>query len=458
MAILGALLGALGVFGLKARIMEKIPSFKCKGVLLCASTWHTGCACVLSGLALKFSMNKYCKRTFIFYCFQGLALLWLFAASLTWAADKASLFDVSIAVPSESAKEKRMAAKKALERVFVRMTGDENILRTYPELKRYTANTDSYIASFTYRQVPKEDLRASDVLFQHLHALSARDEKNAIETQRNEYVSLNQSVEGVDSSQEAANQLVLELSFLPEQVFEWMKAAAIPVWQSQRPKVLIWLTLQTQGERQFVAEEKYPAVIDLIEKKARDRALPVIFPLYDLEEQIRLPVDELWNFSLDAIVDESSKYASAAILVGRLSVDDLANITGEWMLVAGGAPRTYSYAGKETEEFLYKGVDLAVDFLARSYAIRHDAGSEIMTLQVEGVEQYTQYLALYESLKSVTSLNQLQLTYIDNGLVFFHFNSAADISKLRAVIELDTRLHWIDRGSGHLNYYWRENK
>ena len=422
----------------------------------------------LSGQMIMYKYNidrlKYICIPLLKLCFSAVFML----PAVVWAIEDVALFDVSLQVASKSDEERRRVAQQALEIVFIRISGDEEVLRNYPALKLYTRKAGNYLSSFNYRQEPSNNHRSQDAFFVG-HRASVKSGDQRTDMPRDEHVSLPGSVNAngrLNSGSENAktssdkrsdkDRMILSMSFLAEQVYEWMQNASVPIWQAQRPETLLWLTVQDAEGRHLVAEEQYPAVMELLNEQAFKRGLPLIHPLYDLEEQLSVSTNDLWSFSLESIMDGSSKYNSGAVLVGRLMKTSSENLTGEWLLITEKSRRTFSYAGKNIAEFIQEGIALTVNYFAQSYAIRNEGSNEVLTIQIEGVEQYTHYVALNDYLKSINSLNNLQLTYVDGDLFFYNFNSAANLERLRAVIELDKRLSWKSSGSGRLNYYWNE--
>ena len=65
--------------------------------------------------------------------------------------------------------------------------------------------------------------------------------------------------------------------------------AQIPLWDSNRPSVLIWMALQDEsGSRSLMTSDINNDIIEYIKYFADARGLPVLFPVLDFEDRRNL--------------------------------------------------------------------------------------------------------------------------------------------------------------------------
>ena len=108
--------------------------------------------------------------------------------------------------------------------------------------------------------------------------------------------------------------------------------AQIPLWDSNRPSVLIWMALQDEsGSRSLMTSDINNDIIEYIKDFADARGLPVLFPVLDFEDRRNLSEDLVWRLDEQAIRTASLRYGADSILTGRL------HFTSSGELVASGS-------------------------------------------------------------------------------------------------------------------------
>lgn len=121
-------------------------------------------------------------------------------------------------------------------------------------------------------------------------------------------------------SRNVQNQAVIEASFDEGKVNRLLRVNGLPIWGKRRPSILLWMAaehIDTQN-RQAISKDLYPQQLQLIEQLSKDRGLPIILPLYDLQDNKAVSVSDIWGYFFDHIKQSSSRYKSDAIIISRL--------------------------------------------------------------------------------------------------------------------------------------------
>lgn len=324
-------------------------------------------------------------------------------ASTTLAIEAVELFDVSVPVASESRQERASATKKALAILYIRVTGNKNIISRYPTLAKSLARADRYVAGFSYAK-----LAAS----------------NELAEQRQ-----NQS------------SLQLNVVFESNSIMRLLREAGAPFWQANRPGVLVWLVDKNAEHSVLVNEDTAPQRFAELSKAAKLRGIPIIQPLLDLEEGTRISASDVWNMSFNVVTDASRRYDQDAVLVGKLSQTYDKGWIGQWTLLYRGQRRSERFRGNDVNEYYLLGFDMVADAMAVDYAVAADTRTMgvNLTIAVSGIKNHNDYVEVAEYLRKIPALKDISLSYIDGERVYFKVNSADDSNKLRALIELNRR-------------------
>jgi len=229
----------------------------------------------------------------------------IFESASLQAKEVDALFEVSVPVENQSNSKRRIATRKALVDVMIRISGQSTAVSN-AIVKSNLAKASAYIQRYLYRE---EEIVGNDGVI--------------------------------------GKQLMLDLFFDKMELRNLLSDAELPRWGANRPQVLLWIAIGDQKQRFLIgteAEDMLPLLmsrqpddeinrlsnedmvpeleieqvsIDLkqiLTQKAFRRGLPVILPLMDLEDSIAIDVADVWGRFVMPIRQASSRYEHDAIL------------------------------------------------------------------------------------------------------------------------------------------------
>ena len=355
---------------------------------------------------------------------NGAALLLVFFSiysSFSVAAEFIDLYSVKLAVDSETKQQRLVASRKALETVFIRVTGDNDAVKKYPLLAENIATADQLLARYSYYKDSKP---------------SAHYETNQVMT-KNVRITASRMLEHAQSSQ-----LMIEFSFKPEAVKQLLMSASAPFWQASRPEVLIWLVVQEGAERTIVNSELSPSHFSRLEVAARRRGIPVVQPLLDLEELSNLNENDIWASSMDKIIASSDRYSHGAVLTGKISRRTSGQWYGQWTLSYQNSEQVEFFSGSDLFEFSHLGIDLVADKMANDYAVvtsEKRPNNEWM-IHVDGIHSLQDFTQLSQSLRAVPALKSIRLHSVDQSSCYFYVDAVVQLQKIKALLALNGSL------------------
>lgn len=219
-----------------------------------------------------------------------------------------------------------------------------------------------------------------------------------------------------------------------------------PVWGAERPSTLLWIAVDAGGGKRFVLAsieefEEAAAIREDVLEAARRRGLPIVFPLMDAEDRARASFAEVWGGFEDSILAASERYGVDAVLVGRLSTNDLGH--GRWTLFASDGAERWSGGGGESIERL-------ADLFAARFAVVASGDSRAIRLVVSGVESIEDYGRVSRFLGSLTAVESLGVETIDGSKVVFRVALRGASAALDEAVRLGGLLR--PDGAGELSY------
>ncbi|MBU2704718.1 DUF2066 domain-containing protein [Zooshikella marina] len=257
------------------------------------------------------------QLTFILTSF--LLLISLVATTASAASD---LYQAKVLVRSTAEQDEGM--REGLIRVLQKVSGQEGIA-DIPGIAEAINTPDMYIVQFGFESTDETTL----------------------------------SSDGVEVS---AKQMVMQ--FDKKAIERLLKDHSISVWQpTERPNTLVWLIQSASGERTQLGEsDRQHPLLQALTKEAKQKAMPLMWPLLDLEDAAALDEVDMWGLYADTIRTASQRYNPGAILAARVYAEGEQTYSGRWLLLAEQTQKSKSFSKLSADELAAMGVKLAASF------------------------------------------------------------------------------------------------
>jgi len=321
-------------------------------------------------------------------------LLWL--APVYAQAAAADLFAAEVAVSGQSPDERTTALRSALSEVLVRVAGRNSVLDSKPA-RAMLADPDALVQQ--YRYYTRQDSQLP--------------------------------------------QLLLWVRFDADSIRRRLQQQGQSFWGGERPDTLVWLAVEDRGRRYVVAADDDGEVRRQIESAARQRGLPVLFPLMDLEDQAGARFTDIWGGFFDNVVRASERYSPQAVLIGRLHRTASGGWSSRWQLQAGGgSPRAWSGSSQELAQLAQQGIADTADILASRFAVAGGSGatSGSVNIEIAGVDSLADYARVTAYLASLSSVLDLQVSQLDGPNLHCLLRLNGTLSDLNQTVAIGTVL------------------
>ena len=256
----------------------------------------------------------------------------------------AGLYSFEVSVSNQSEPERNRAFRESLAAVIVKVTGDSRWLDDL-SIQQAIGNAQNYVEAIEYRSesVPLE----------------------SVEETSGTGAPVNPAATPTFIEQEYLN-----VSFAQDLVDQLLADAAIPVWDSNRPSVLVWMAIQNDaGERSLLSPESDPGVMQLMRQFAERRGIPIIFPVLDFEDRRALSVDGIWSLDEQAIKAASDRYAPDSILAGRLHIAASGDLVGLWQFIFQDQVDVFDSLDTELASYINEPLGRVTTQLASHFAV-----------------------------------------------------------------------------------------
>ena len=393
-------------------------------------------------------------------CSLGLTLL--FASATIQALTVTGLYSEQVAVANESDAERSRAFKEALQAVILRVTGEPRWL-DHPMITAAVENAQSYVEAIGYFSefvaVPAEAAAL---------AAQTTGATGTIETQDAEVEPTvagpapddNQPEVFVPLSPTTREQRYIDVDFSSALIDELLTSASIPIWDSNRPSVLVWMALQDEaGNRSLMTADINNDIIELIKEFADRRGLPLLFPVLDFEDRRSLNEDLVWTLNEEAIRNASNRYGADSILTGRLHFTASGELVGLWQFLFQGEAVVFDGFSTDLREYLHGPLARVTSQLASYFAIVPDSATkEMVQLRIDGVKSLQEYSSLLSYVSGLGLVESVSPAQLDGERLELRLGLVGDAQQLFELIALDRDLLPIEGdtsdGSDVLHYRW----
>ena len=317
----------------------------------------------------------------------GFLILPLFLQAQSVSADRINgLYEATISVTSQNRDSRNEATRLAFAEVLSRVSGRTDLFDSgeFPTIDEAMLRATKYVQQYRFKRikVAREDGRGTH------------------------------------------NQLVLWVRFDESAVNSILSQNLLPVWGKARPATLVWLVIDNKGERELVGNNSSSSSRAQLIKQAKQRGVPLRFPLLDLQDTSALRVSDVWGNFEDTILKASERYRTEAVLVGRVSQSGSNYWTARWSLYQDSRRYDWTTSGTIIAEVLNPGIDKTVEVLAQRFAqFDQKDESERVLIHIKEVKTLADYNRTVKYLSSVSNVTSVQTHLVSYDNVYFYLNT-----------------------------------
>lgn len=327
---------------------------------------------------------------------QALLLLALLLGygALAPASQVTGLYSAEVPVEGQSAGQRSDGIKRAFAQMLIKVTGNRGVAQR-PELQGDIGKAQNYVQQFRYRF-------------------------------------------GAGQSADGSAGRLLSVQFDAAAVQRLLRERRLPVWGENRPSGLVWLGIESSGQRRVMRPEEDGRLINAMTATAEQRGIPLMIPLMDLEDQSSVQVADLWGDFEQNIRRASERYSPDLIVTGRLTrlSGQLWRVT--WRLYHGDRISSWSDEGNDPARLTAEGVQHVTDLLADRYApVGGEANLSRIRLRVGGVTRLPQYAELARFLSSQSSVERADMVSVEPDAITYDLRVRGGIQVLEQGLALD---------------------
>ncbi|MGK0445482.1 MAG: hypothetical protein ACJA1U_002429 [Bermanella sp.] len=328
-------------------------------------------------------------------CFIALAV---FASSI-WATPVSGLYDARVPVPDQQLDSRQLGAKQGLIEVLQKVSGF-SVPAENEAVQRALNIADQYLYQYSYEAVQKDEWDASI----------------------------------------PPGSSWLKMQFETQSIQRIIKQAKLPLWGNNRPTILLWL-MKDNGQRTVLSDGGEGLAAQAVKNASQTRGVPVVLPVYDLEDSIRLPQESLWGLFSGSILEASKRYDAESVLAARVYKNNKGNWVGQWRFYFKDREFNYEFETEGLNQQVLSGLSASAEVLANTFAIRpSDVGSDELGIKVSNIKSLKHYASLVSYLEDLTITKQVFVSAVKGDEMELKLNLSGSLAQFKQVLALDKKL------------------
>jgi|GEM_PF-2500443 len=317
-----------------------------------------------------------------------------------WGKQITGLYDAKALVADQQAQSRLAGAQQGLLEVLQKVSGFP-VSAENPVVARSLKIADQYLYQFSYAHVEKSE-----------------------------------AIEG----QSQLKGDWLNMRFEGKAIQRMVKQANLPRWGTNRPTMLVWLAID-DGERKIISDGLDHVVHEAILDGAQRRGIPIILPIYDLEDSIKLPMEQLWGMFSEGVLSASERYGAESILMARVVKTDEGQWTGRWRFHFRDKEYDYEFIEETLDALVLSGLSAGSQVLANAFALKTNGlSANELRLDILNVSNLNHYAAVVKYLEKLAITKQVAVVGVKKQQVSFDLSLNGSFEQLEQTLALDKKL------------------
>lgn len=231
----------------------------------------------------------------------------------------------------------------------------------------------------------------------------------------------------------------LELTFDEAGVKRLLRHLKAPVWDTDRPKVLFWVALESKNGRTLITPASNEPLSQVLANQNKERGIPFLLPDFSTYPASDTLFSDIWGGFSQQIIDASSAYQPDAIVVGKIKAAGR-NWQVEWQLLTGANSVNHSVSTATLREALQEGVSFTAEELSSRYASQSGQGAGTYRVMVDNIDKIQDYASINSYLNGLSLTSQVRVVQSVDQRVLYELTLRGGLDQLRANLALDGRL------------------
>ena len=318
------------------------------------------------------------------------------APTAAYAVTVEDLFTVELPVADQTTSLRLESFSEAFKQVIVKVSGSDDALQS-PAFKRPIENSARYVKQFRY---------------------------------------FNRSLPEGEDEEYDLDRLMLRIDFDQQLIEGLLREQNFPVWGRERPSTLLVVSYDVNENIKLVSDDATPDLVEALDQAAAIHAVPVLFPLMDLEDIGLVSIGDIASRQYDNINVMARRYSPNALLVGSIVGRSGQGWQGDWEVRFDDQVFTWNFKASSKQVVIDQVIRQLAKTLAREYAL--DAQQQFeqsLLLSVSEVEGIQKLIKVQQYLSSLNVVDSVRVAMVSRDVVTYRLQLRNNPEDLQRLIE-----------------------
>ena len=239
-----------------------------------------------------------------------------------------------------------------------------------------------------------------------------------------------------DDEEVEAGRLYLRIDFNQQLIESLLRENNFPVWGRERPSSLLVISYDVNENIKLVADDSTPDLVEALDQAASVHAVPVLFPLMDLEDIALVKIGDIVSRQYDSIDTMATRYAPDALLVGQIVGRSGEGWHGDWEVRFAEQIFKWKFKASSKQAVIDQVIKHLARILALEYALEdHRRVEQTLLLSVSALEGIDKLIAVQKYLKSLNVVDSVRVAMINEDVITYRLKLRNDAEDLQRLIE-----------------------
>ena len=230
--------------------------------------------------------------------------------------------------------------------------------------------------------------------------------------------------------------LYLRIDFDQQLIEGLLREHNFPVWGRERPSSLLVISYDVNENIKLVSEDATPDLIESLDRAATRHAVPVLFPLMDLEDIALVRISDIVSREYDNIATMAQRYAPDALLVGQIVGRSGQGWWGDWEVRFADQIFKWRHEASSKQDVVDQVIRHLARILALEYALEdHRRIEQSLLLSVSALEGIERLIEVQKYLGSLNVVESVRVAMINQDVVTYRLELRNDPEDLQRLIE-----------------------
>jgi len=258
---------------------------------------------------------------------------------------------------------------------------------------------------------------------------------------------------------EKNGELMLRASFDHQRVISTLRQAGSPVWGSQRPLTLLWLSVDDNNKPTILADDSSADVRVDLTQESNNKGIPLLLPIMDLDDAMQVSISDVRGMFTDVVVNASTRYQADYIAIANMDTKG-GNVHFSVKLfdknsTNGAMQALVSQQGDATDyqQATKQMMSILADYYISQYAIA-STGSDVATrVSFTGLNNITQVVHIETYLRQLSAVKSIKLSQFKGNSATYIIDLFGSVDDLQRLLNIDSRLTQLDTFGSVASFY-----